>query len=143
MLALEQARHGYRPLAVLVRRGGGEAINEKRIWRLYCLAGLALRKLKRKRIKREALPRLRLTGPNQEWAMDFVSDSAGNGQVLRFFGVDQFTRKCVRLIVDTSISSERVIRELNAAIAEYGSPLQLRMDNGSEFTSRRSMAGGI
>lgn len=140
-LALEQPRYGYRRLAVLVKRGSVEAINEKRIRRLYRLAGLALRKLKRKRIQRAAVPLLRLTGCNQEWAMDFVSDSAANGQVLRFFGVvDQYSRVCVRLAVDTSIPSARVIRELEAAIAEYGKPQRIRMDNGSEFASREFQA---
>ena len=41
-------------LAVLVKRGSPKTINEKRIRRLYRLAGLALRKLKRKRIQRAA-----------------------------------------------------------------------------------------
>ena len=60
---------------------------------------------------------------------------------MRFSGVvNHFTRKCVRLIVDTSIPSERVICKLSAAIAEYGLPLRLRMDNGSEFTSRAFLA---
>ena len=53
-LALEQPRYGYRRLAVLVKRGSPKTINEKRIRRLYRLAGLALRKLKRKRIQRAA-----------------------------------------------------------------------------------------
>ena len=53
-LALEQPRYGYRRLAVLVKRGSAEAINEKRIRWLYRLAGLALCKLKRKRIQRAA-----------------------------------------------------------------------------------------
>lgn len=76
--------------------------------------------------------------------MHFVSDSAGNGQVLRFFGVvDQFTRKCVRLIVDTSIPSDRVIRELSAVIAEHGPQLRFQMDNGSESTSRKFLAWPI
>lgn len=77
-----------------MRRCGSEAINEKRIRRLYRVAGLTLRKRKRKRIQRDAVLRLRLTAPNQELAADFVSDSASNGKVLRFLGVvDQFRRK--------------------------------------------------
>lgn len=77
-----------------MRRCGREAINEKRIRRLYRVAGLALRKPKRRRIQRDAVLRLRLTAPNQEWATNFVSDTTSNGKVLRFFGVvDQFRRK--------------------------------------------------
>lgn len=140
-LALEQPRYGYRRLGVLVKRRASAPINDKRIHRLYRKAGLALRKLKRKRVRRSPVPLLRLSRPNQEWAMDFVHDSAANGQTLRFFAVvDQFTRQCVRLIVDTSIPSVRVIRELEAAITEHGKPERIRMDNGSEFTSRNFLA---
>ncbi len=99
-LSLEQPRYGYPRLGVLVRREYSEAINEKRIRRLCREAGLALRKLRRKKCKREAVPQIRLQKENQEWAMDFVEDSAANGQKLRFLAViDQFTRECVCLCV--------------------------------------------
>ncbi len=55
-LPLEQPRCGYRRLGVLLRREQTEAINEKRIRRLYREAGLALRKLRRKKCKRDAVP---------------------------------------------------------------------------------------
>jgi len=45
-----------------------------------------------------------------------------------------------QLAVDTSIPSARVIRELEAAIAEYGKPRRTRMDSGSEFASREFQA---
>ena len=140
-LAAEHPRFGYRRMEVLVNRERESRVNRKRIYRLYTKAGLALRKLKRKRIRREPVPHLLLTRPRQEWAMDFVQDRAQNGQSLRVFGVvDQFTRECVQLVVDTSIPSLRVIRELEAAIAAHGKPERIRMDNGSEFTSRALLA---
>lgn len=140
-LAVEHPRYGYRRMEVLVNRERESPVNHKRVYRLYTKAGLALRKLKRKRAKREAVPRVALTRPRQEWAMDFVHDRAQNGQNLRLFGVvDEYTRECVRLVVDTSMPSQRVIRELDAAIEEYGKPERIRMDNGSEFTSRAFLA---
>lgn len=139
-LALEYPRFGYRRLGVLLRREGN-VLNEKKVHRVYQSAGLALRQLKRKRIHRQPVPLVRLTEPNQEWAMDFVHDAATNGQTLRFFGVvDQYSRTCVRLAVDTSMPARRVIQELETAIGEYGKPSRIRMDNGSEFTSRRFLA---
>lgn len=82
-----------------------------------------------------------LTGPNQEWALDFVHDTAANGQKLRFFGVvDQFTRECLTLVADTSMPSARVVRELAKVVAWRGAPKRLRMDNGSELTSRQYLA---
>ncbi len=46
-LAREKPRFGYRRLHVLLRRSG-EAVNHKRVHRIYRGAGLALRRKKRK-----------------------------------------------------------------------------------------------
>ena len=44
-------------------------------------------------------------GRNQRWSLDFVSDAFACGRRFRIFAVvDDFTRECVRLIADTSIS---------------------------------------
>lgn len=143
-LAMERPRFGYRRLAVLLKRDTSEPLNLKRVHRLYREAGLKLRPIRRKKLKREAIPQVRLSQANQEWAMDFVHDGAGNGQQLRFFTlVDQFTRECLALSVDTSMPSQRVIRELSAVIEQRGKPQRIRMDNGSEFTSRCFLAWGI
>jgi putative transposase len=140
-LAMERPRFGYRRLAILLRRESDEAVNIKRVHRLYRAAGLRLRPIKRKKLRREAVPLVRLTKANQEWAMDFVHDAATNGQNLRFFTlVDQYTRECLQLAVDTSMPSQRVIRELTEVIAKRGKPQRIRMDNGSEFTSRTFLA---
>lgn len=49
--------------------------------------------------------------------------------------VDDFTRECVRLIADTSISGMRVARELDWAIVERSRPAMVVSDNGTELTS--------
>jgi len=140
-LAKERLRFGYRRLAVLMQRESDQPINIKRVRRLYTAAGLKLRPVRRKKLRREAIPLIRLSKANQEWAMDFVHDAAGNGQQLRFFTlVDQYTRECLALAVDTSMPSQRVIRELSAVIERRGKPQRIRMGNGSEFTSRSFMA---
>ena len=46
-LAREKPRFGYRRLHVLLRREG-EAVNHKRVYRVYREAGLCLRRKKRK-----------------------------------------------------------------------------------------------
>jgi putative transposase len=52
-----------------------------------------------------------------------------------FVAVDDFTRECLALTVDTSISGARVVREL-ARIAELrGRPCMIVSDNGTELTS--------
>ena len=49
--------------------------------------------------------------------------------------VDHYTRQCLLLVVDTSISGARVARELESLIEKYDKPLAILSDNGSEFTS--------
>ena len=53
---------------------------------------------------------------------------------------EELTATLKTLAVDTSIPSARVIRELEAAIAEHGKPLRIRMDSGSEVASREFQA---
>lgn len=69
-LATQKKRYGYRRLhAVLERRG--QAVNVKRVYRLYAEEGLAVRRRRRKRLVRERVAESRLMRANQEWAMDF------------------------------------------------------------------------
>ena len=49
--------------------------------------------------------------------------------------VDDFTRECLCLVADTSLSGRRVARELDAVIAARGRPLSCVSDNGTELTS--------
>jgi hypothetical protein len=73
---------------------------------------------------------------NQRWSLDFVSDALADG---RRFGllviVDDFTRECSALVVDTSISGRGVMCELDAIIAARRKPLMIISDNGTELTS--------
>ena len=50
--------------------------------------------------------------------------------------VDDFTRECLALVVDTSLSGIRVARELDALVGVRGRPLMIVSDNGTELTSR-------
>jgi putative transposase len=138
-LARQKPRYGYRRLhAVLERRS--QEVNVKRVYRLYKEEGLAVRRRKRRRLVREVASEPRLTGANQEWAMDFIVDSLGNGRMVRILSVvDAFTRECLALETDTSLGSGRVTRVLDQLIAERGLPAGVRSDNGPEFTSRRML----
>jgi putative transposase len=78
-LATENPRYGYRRIGVWLQREQGKPVNEKRIRRVYRNAGLSLWRLRRKRIRRQAVAMVLLRKPNQEWAMDFVHDAASNG----------------------------------------------------------------
>ena len=75
-------------------------------------------------------------GPNQRWSLDFVSDAFGCGRRFRILCVvDDFTRECLALVPDTSLSGARVARELDKIVAIRGKPLAVVSDNGTELTS--------
>jgi len=64
-----------------------------------------------------------------------------DGRALRILVViDEYTRECLALEVDTSFASRRVTRVLDAIVAERGRPLAIRCDNGPELTSRHFLA---
>lgn len=57
--------------------------------------------------------------PSQRWSLDFLSDAFACARRFRIFAVvDDYSRECVRMIADTSISGARVGRELDAAVFE-------------------------
>ena len=139
-LARQKPRFGYRRLHVLLR-GGGEHVNHKRVFRVYREAGLAVRRKARKRLVREGSPRPALTAANQEWAADFAHDAMASGRAIRVLSVvDEYTRECLTLEVDTSFASRRVTRALEMILTEREKPLAIRCDNGPEFTSRHFLA---
>jgi putative transposase len=139
-LARQKPRYGYRRLHALLRRRGQE-VNVKRVYRLYVEEGLMVRRKKRKRLVRERAIEPRLTGANQEWAMDFIVDGLATGRMVRILSVvDVYTRECLALEADTSLGSGRVTRVLERVIGERGRPENVRSDNGPEFTSRRMLA---
>ena len=116
-------------------------VNHKRVYRVYREAGLLIRRRRRKRLLRAGFVRPPMTGPDQEWALDFVHDAAESGRKFRVLSViDVYTRECLALEVDTSFASRRVTRELDGIIANRTRPLAIRCDNGPEFTSRCFLA---
>jgi putative transposase len=90
-----------------------------------------------------------LEGPNQHWSSDFVSGAltschglqanycrAMDGRRFRIVAViDDFSRENLVLVADTSLSGQRVARNLDRVIAERGMLKAIVSDNGTEFTS--------
>jgi putative transposase len=135
-LAAKRPRFGYRRLHVLIGREG-HRMNHKRLYRLYRSEGLAVRRKKRKRLTRERRPMPPPERLNARWSMDFMQDRFGLGRKFRTFNlVDEFSRECPAIEVDTSIRAARVIRVLDRVADERGLPGEILVDNGTEFTSR-------
>ncbi len=136
-LALERRRFGYRRLHIMLRREG-IVLNLKKLYRLYREERLTVRKRGgRKRALGTRAPMTIPQGPNQRWSLDFVSDALVNSRRFRILTVvDDFSRECLALVVDNSLSGVRLARELNRIVEARGTPCMVVSDNGTELTSR-------
>lgn len=136
-IAAAKRRYGYRRVYVRLRREGWE-VNRKRVYRLYREAGLAVRRRKRKRIgvcERKPLPKPLVA--NVSWSMDFVADGLIGGRRLRCLTiVDDCTRECLAIEVDTSIPGTRVQAVLERLGDTRGLPQSITVDNGPEFDGK-------
>jgi putative transposase len=133
-IAALKRRFGYRRVYRRLKREGW-VVNRKRVYRLYREEGLAVRRRKRKRIglvERKPLPKP--AAANISWSMDFVSDGLADGRRLRCLNiVDDCTRECVAIEVDTSITGSRVKAVLERLSEERGLPRSITVDHGPEF----------
>jgi len=84
-----------------------------------------------------ACHRRRAEHPDHVWCWDFAFDRTASGSPLKWLSiVDEYTRECLCLKVDRSITSEDVIDTLAELFAMRGVPRHIRSDNGSEFIAR-------
>jgi len=116
----------------------GLVINHKKTERLYREEGLALRR-KRKR-KGAAGIRVVMAPPqrvNERWSMDFVTDSTVTGRRFRALTiVDDYSRECPAIEVDTSLGGRRVVSVLERLAETRGLPEVITIDNGPEFAGK-------
>ena len=125
---------GFWKLYRRLRRMGHDW-NHKRVYRVYCLLKLNLRRRTKKRVPpRDPMPLVVPARPNQVWSADFMSDALLNGRRFRTFNVaDDFNRQALHIEIDTSITSLRLVRIFERLQVEHGLPQVLRTDNGPEF----------
>ncbi len=137
-IAETRMRYGYRRIAVVLRREGWR-VNVKRVRRLYQLEGLQMR---HKPPRRRVMAKLRsdrsdATGPNQVWAMDWMHDELFDGRRLWVLTVvDTWSRLCPVMRVCRSATAMEVIDALEQAGRQHGLPRTIRVDQGSQFTSK-------
>jgi transposase InsO family protein len=130
---------GYRLIwALLVKEG--VKVSLKRVYRVWKLAGLKVRKRMRKRAARgtseNASHVKRAKAPNHVWTYDFTFDETRDGRALKFLVViDEYTRQCLRIEVGRGMGSKAVIRALAELMRVHGEPGALRSDNGPEFVA--------
>ncbi len=136
-LAEKRRRFGCARLHVLLKREGF-MINHKSAERIYHEEGLSLRIRRRRKMASIARAELlKPDKPNQRWSMDFMLDALSDGRRLRVLTiVDNYSRKCHRTEVDTSINGVRVVRTLNEIALAEGLPESITIDNGPEFIGK-------
>lgn len=94
------------------------------------------RRVKRKLPKRIARPLKVAPLVNHQWALDFMHDSLYCTKRFRTLNIiDEGTRECLAIEVDTSLPAGRVIRTLEQLKSDRGLPNQIRLDNGPELIS--------
>jgi putative transposase len=135
-IAAERRRFGYRRIHVMLQRQG-IVMNQKKLRRLYREEKLQVRRRSgRKRALGTRRPMVLPNAANERWSLDFVSDAFTDSRRFRILAVvDDYTRECLALVADTSLSGRRVARELDGLIACRGRPHTIVSDNGTELTS--------
>ena len=77
------------------------------------------------------------TQVNERWSLYFVHDQLADGRRIRVLNiVDDFSRKFVGQLVDTSISVIRLVRYLDGLALTRSLPTSIVLDNSPELTSK-------
>ncbi len=139
-LSRENPRYGYRRIWALLRREGW-AVNKKRVQRLWRETDLRVPAKERKRRRvgssESGSSRRRASRPGHVWSYDFAMDSTEEGRRLKVMPVvDEYTRECLSLAVERSITAEDVVDTLGRLFVERGAPGYIRSDNGPEFVAK-------
>lgn len=141
-LSRENPRYGYRRVWALLRREGWE-VNKKRILRLWREAGLKVPKKQYKRRRllgsgENGVTRMRAEYPGHVWSYDFAMDGTEDGRRVKVMPVvDEYTRECLALEGQRSLTASDVIDTLRGLFIERGEPNYLRSDNGPEFIAEK------
>ncbi len=140
-LARKHLRWGYRRIHARLEKQGW-AVNLKRVHRLW--RELGLRRKVRRRPGNKLGPKLGRSAnscanqparyKNDVWTYDFIADRTASGRTLKWLTlVDEYTRECLALHVDYSVTGADVRRVLGRVVGRRKAPRRIRSDNGSEF----------
>jgi transposase InsO family protein len=138
-LSRENPRYGYRRVWALMGREGW-AVNKKRVQRLWRETGLKVPASRRERKRRRlgtsenGCTRRRAGYIDHVWSYDFAMDTTEDGRRLKIMPiVDEYSRECLALEAQRSITAEDVVEILDRLFTERGQPAYIRSDNGPEF----------
>jgi len=139
-LSRKNPRYGYRRVWALLRREGWE-VNKKRVQRLWREADLKVpaKKCKRQRLgtSENGCTKRHAEYIGHVWSYDFAMDATEDGRRLKVMPiVEEYSRECLALEVERSITSEDVVETLDRLFTERGAPSFIRSDNGPEFVAK-------
>jgi transposase InsO family protein len=136
-LAQRHRRYGVGMIHLKLRQAG-EAVNYKRVERLYRLEKLHIRRRRRKKIPvSERQPLIRPGAANEVWSMDFVFDRVASGRTLKCLAiVDDATHEAVAVMAEHTIGGDHLTRILEGICSQRGKPRVIRTDNGPEFVGK-------
>ena len=85
---------------------------------------------------------------DQFWRWDFIHNRTRAGAPLNWLAItDEYTRECLALEVDRSITSDRIVHVLTSLFLTRSVPKHIRTDNGPEFIAeairRHGKAAGL
>jgi putative transposase len=140
-LARKHLRWGYRLIHARLEKQGW-TVNIKKVHRLW--RELGLRRKVRRRPQHKLGPKPGTSAnscvnqparsKNDVWTCDFIADRTVGGRTLKWLTlVDEYTRECLALHVDYSLTGADVRAVLAQVIGRRGAPGRIRSDNGSEF----------
>jgi putative transposase len=134
-LARAHPREGYRRVWARLRRRG-RRVNKKRVHRLWKAEGLPLPRRRKRRRRRGAKGPVvgRAEYPGHVWSYDIIEDRTDRGGKLRMLCVvDEYTRECLAIRVERSITGAIVAETLEWLFLVHRRPAYIRSDNGGEF----------
>ncbi len=140
-LARKHLRWGYRRIHARLEKLGW-SVNLKKVHRLW--RELGLRRKVRRRPQNKLGPKPGTSAnscasqparhKDDVWTYDFIADRTACGRTLKWLTlVDEYTRECLALHVDHSLTGADVRAVLGRVIGRRGAPRRIRSDNGSEF----------
>jgi len=139
-LAELHPRYGYRRITARLEAEHW-LVNRKRVQRLWRAERLKVPTQTHKRTRlgdgENACHRRKPEHAHHVWAIDFLMDNTLNGGRLKFLSViDEFSRSCLSIKVERTLTSRGVVAELERLITLHGPPRFVRCDNGPEFIAQ-------